>query len=222
MLSVLGPLTRDASRSMGIGADDEYCGARWRAAPFRSGRPVCRCGRAAHAARQPLRRLREGAGITPERAGYEIRASRSKISRLENGRVGLKTRDLTDLLTLYGVTDEALRSPFRALATGPARRTGGLSTATSCPTGSRRTSGSRPRRRPSAASRSSSCTGCSRPRSTRGPSPGAVARPRRRRDRPPGRPAAQAAGPAQQVQARPGSGRSWTRPCCGGRSAGRR
>jgi transcriptional regulator with XRE-family HTH domain len=62
-----------------------------------------------------LRRLREAAGITPERAGYEIRASRSKISRLENGRVGLKSRDMTDLLTLYGVTDEALRSRFLAL-----------------------------------------------------------------------------------------------------------
>ena len=62
-----------------------------------------------------LRRLREAAGITPDQAGYEIRASRSKISRLENGRVGLKSRDITDLLTLYGVTDEGLRSRFLAL-----------------------------------------------------------------------------------------------------------
>lgn len=63
-----------------------------------------------------LRRFREAAGVTPERAGFEIRASRSKISRLENGRVKLKSRDVTDLLTLYGVTDEALRSKFLALA----------------------------------------------------------------------------------------------------------
>ena len=63
-----------------------------------------------------LRRFREAAGVTPERAGYEIRASRSKISRLENGRVRLKSRDMTDLLTLYGVTDEGLRSRFLALA----------------------------------------------------------------------------------------------------------
>jgi transcriptional regulator with XRE-family HTH domain len=62
-----------------------------------------------------LRRLREAAGITPEQAGYEIRASRSKISRLENGRVKLKSRDVTDLLTLYGVTDEDTRSKFLAL-----------------------------------------------------------------------------------------------------------
>ena len=45
-----------------------------------------------------LRRLREAAGITPGQAGYEIRASRSKISRLEDGRVKLKSRDITDLL----------------------------------------------------------------------------------------------------------------------------
>ena len=62
-----------------------------------------------------LRRLREAAGITPEQAGYEIRGSRSKISRLENGRVRLKSRDVTDLLAFYGVTDEA-RSRFLELA----------------------------------------------------------------------------------------------------------
>jgi transcriptional regulator with XRE-family HTH domain len=62
-----------------------------------------------------LRRFREAAGFSPEEAGFEIRGSRSKISRLENGRVRLKNRDVTDLLTLYGVTDEALRSKFLAL-----------------------------------------------------------------------------------------------------------
>jgi len=62
-----------------------------------------------------LRRLRETAGITPDQAGFEIRASRSKISRLETGRVGLKSRDVSDLLTLYGVTDEALRTKFLSL-----------------------------------------------------------------------------------------------------------
>jgi hypothetical protein len=36
--------------------------------------------------------LRETAGVTPEQAGYEIRASRSKISRMENGRVRVKAR----------------------------------------------------------------------------------------------------------------------------------
>ena len=63
-----------------------------------------------------LRRLREAAGITPEAAGYEIRASRSKISRMEHGRVGFKQRDVADVLTLYGVTDERTRSSVLSLA----------------------------------------------------------------------------------------------------------
>jgi hypothetical protein len=63
-----------------------------------------------------LRTLREAAGITPDRAGYEIRASRSKISRLEHGRVSFKERDVYDLLTLYGVTDDAERRRMLNLA----------------------------------------------------------------------------------------------------------
>jgi transcriptional regulator with XRE-family HTH domain len=63
-----------------------------------------------------LRRLREAAGITPEQAGYEIRGSRSKISRMEHGRVGFKQRDVADLLTLYGVTDDLSRSGILSLA----------------------------------------------------------------------------------------------------------
>ncbi|MGE5288822.1 MAG: helix-turn-helix domain-containing protein [Micromonosporaceae bacterium] len=63
-----------------------------------------------------LRRLREAAGVTPDRAGYEIRASRSKISRMENGRVGFKDRDIADLLALYGVTDEQTRTTLLELA----------------------------------------------------------------------------------------------------------
>jgi hypothetical protein len=57
-----------------------------------------------------LRRFREAASVTPERAGAAIRGSRSKISRMETGRVGFKIRDITDLLTLYGVTGEQARS----------------------------------------------------------------------------------------------------------------
>jgi transcriptional regulator with XRE-family HTH domain len=62
-----------------------------------------------------LLRLRKAAGIAPEQAGYEIRASRSKISRMENGRVRCKERDVTDLLTLYGVTDATTRTALVAL-----------------------------------------------------------------------------------------------------------
>jgi transcriptional regulator with XRE-family HTH domain len=63
-----------------------------------------------------LRRLREARGITREAAGYSIRASESKISRMELGRVSFKTRDVEDLLTLYGVTDEAERTALVSLA----------------------------------------------------------------------------------------------------------
>jgi hypothetical protein len=63
-----------------------------------------------------LHRYREAAGITPDQAAYEIRASRSKISRMENGLVRFKERDVTDLLTLYGITDEQIRSRLVTLA----------------------------------------------------------------------------------------------------------
>jgi transcriptional regulator with XRE-family HTH domain len=54
-----------------------------------------------------LRRLREGAGVSRDDAGYHIRASGSKISRLELGRVSFKERDVSDLLDLYGVDASA-------------------------------------------------------------------------------------------------------------------
>jgi transcriptional regulator with XRE-family HTH domain len=63
-----------------------------------------------------LRRLREAKRITLEDAGYVIRSSGSKMSRLETGRVGFKSRDISDLLTLYGVTDEQERATLQELA----------------------------------------------------------------------------------------------------------
>ncbi|MFI7596630.1 helix-turn-helix domain-containing protein [Actinoplanes sp. NPDC049681] len=63
-----------------------------------------------------LRRLREGRGITREDAGYEIRASGSKISRMELGRVSFKERDVADLLSMYGVEDAAEREALLGLA----------------------------------------------------------------------------------------------------------
>ena len=59
-----------------------------------------------------LRRLREAAEISRAEAGYAIRGSESKISRLELGRVSFKPRDVTDLLTMYGVSDPAERNVF--------------------------------------------------------------------------------------------------------------
>ena len=63
-----------------------------------------------------LRRLREETGFTTERAAVSIRGSHSKISRMEHGRVGFKDRDVSDLLTLYGVTDQSERDSLLALA----------------------------------------------------------------------------------------------------------
>ncbi|MDQ7903532.1 helix-turn-helix transcriptional regulator [Phytohabitans sp. ZYX-F-186] len=62
-----------------------------------------------------LRRLREANGISREQAGWEIRASESKISRLELGRVGFKERDVADLLTLYNVVDGTDRAAILSL-----------------------------------------------------------------------------------------------------------
>lgn len=63
-----------------------------------------------------LQRLRLAAGISTDRAGDAIRASRSKISRMENGRVGIKARDVTDLLDLYEITGPDERDEMLALA----------------------------------------------------------------------------------------------------------
>jgi transcriptional regulator with XRE-family HTH domain len=63
-----------------------------------------------------LRRLREERGITLEDAGEVIRASGSKMSRLETGRVGFKDRDIADLLTFYEVTDDQQRGALLELA----------------------------------------------------------------------------------------------------------
>jgi hypothetical protein len=62
-----------------------------------------------------LRRLREEKGITRADAGYTIRASESKMSRLELGRVAFKERDVSDLLMYYGVTDPQQRDAVLAL-----------------------------------------------------------------------------------------------------------
>nr|WP_162907319.1 helix-turn-helix transcriptional regulator [Allorhizocola rhizosphaerae] len=63
-----------------------------------------------------LRRLREARGITREDAGWQIRASESKISRMELGRVGFKERDVADLLTYYGLAKGEERERLLVLA----------------------------------------------------------------------------------------------------------
>jgi hypothetical protein len=63
-----------------------------------------------------LRALREARGITRDEAGWAIRGSESKISRMELGRVGFKERDVTDLLKLYGVENPTEHSQMLGLA----------------------------------------------------------------------------------------------------------
>lgn len=63
-----------------------------------------------------LRRMREAAGISRADAGWQIRASESKVSRMELGRVGFKERDVNDLLKLYGLKDERERDRLMELA----------------------------------------------------------------------------------------------------------
>lgn len=63
-----------------------------------------------------LRRLRQAKRVSLEEAGNAIRASHSKISRLESGQVAFKDRDIVDLLTYYGVTDEKVREELRSRA----------------------------------------------------------------------------------------------------------
>ena len=169
-----------------------------------------------------LRRLREGKGITREDAGHPIRASESKISRMELGRVSFKERDVTDLLdALRRRRRRGARSRWWTLA-GQANSPGwwhkygdvlpdwfqvyvGLEEAASL----------------SASMRCSSCPACCRRRTT--PARSSARRSRRGAggDRPPGQPAME----RQQLLTKPdgpGCGRSWTRRRCAAPSAGRR
>jgi transcriptional regulator with XRE-family HTH domain len=63
-----------------------------------------------------LRQLRQAGHITTAEAAEVIRATPSKISRLERGRTTAKQRDVADLLSLYGVTDPAEREELLELA----------------------------------------------------------------------------------------------------------
>jgi hypothetical protein len=58
---------------------------------------------------QALSEHRRRAGLTGEEAAAHVERSGSWISRVETGRVGLRTRDLGDLLDLYGISDSRER-----------------------------------------------------------------------------------------------------------------
>ena len=63
-----------------------------------------------------LRSLRERAGMTGEEVGAAIERSGSWVSRVETGRVGLRGRDLRDLLALYRVDDADVAEELLSLA----------------------------------------------------------------------------------------------------------
>jgi transcriptional regulator with XRE-family HTH domain len=52
-----------------------------------------------------LRRLREAADLTIEQAAQEAKLSKSTLSRIENGQVGVQPRTVATLLKHYGVAD---------------------------------------------------------------------------------------------------------------------
>ncbi|WP_405898855.1 helix-turn-helix domain-containing protein [Streptomyces sp. NBC_00727] len=60
--------------------------------------------------------LRERAGKTPDMAAERIGCHRTKINRIENARLGISLGELRDLLSFYGVTDEAQVEEAVALA----------------------------------------------------------------------------------------------------------
>src|SRR5579859_1982392 len=108
-------LTRGTSRGQLLGRRETFGGHRVTARAQEGGPAggpvVLRMVLGAH-----LRRLREAKGISREDAGWRIRSSESKISRMELGRVSFKERDVADLLTYYGLEEAEERTRLLALA----------------------------------------------------------------------------------------------------------
>ncbi|MEU3452727.1 helix-turn-helix transcriptional regulator [Micromonospora sp. NPDC006766] len=63
-----------------------------------------------------LRELRLAARLTGEEVGRHVERSASWVSRVENGRVGLRSRDLNDLLDALEVTSQETRAELAQLA----------------------------------------------------------------------------------------------------------
>jgi hypothetical protein len=70
-----------------------------------------------------LKRCREAAGLTQEIVGRHFEWHAAKVTRIETARVAVTARDVKDLLTLYGVQDEAYREALMALARMSRERT---------------------------------------------------------------------------------------------------
>ncbi|MDI1465451.1 helix-turn-helix transcriptional regulator [Catellatospora sp. KI3] len=71
-----------------------------------------------------LRELRERAGMTHQQVGPVLDCSPSKLSRIENGEVGVRRGDLLALLDLYGLADALQRDELTELARESKRRGG--------------------------------------------------------------------------------------------------
>ncbi|WP_181766549.1 helix-turn-helix domain-containing protein [Streptomyces albidus (ex Kaewkla and Franco 2022)] len=63
-----------------------------------------------------FRKLREAQYISRQEAGEAIKTSDETIAQLERGRSGFHERDVTDLLSIYGVTDGTELATMHALA----------------------------------------------------------------------------------------------------------
>lgn len=63
-----------------------------------------------------LRKHRDATGMNREEVGEKLDCSGSKITRIENGDVGVRREFLSVLLDLYGVTDEDVRADLLALS----------------------------------------------------------------------------------------------------------
>jgi len=72
--------------------------------------------------RYELRRLREEAGLTHSEVAQRLEWSPSKLSRVETGQSRVNTGDVSDLLGVYGVSDEASREALIQLAREARRR----------------------------------------------------------------------------------------------------
>ncbi|MGH3328451.1 MAG: helix-turn-helix domain-containing protein [Streptomycetales bacterium] len=63
-----------------------------------------------------LRRLRDTSGLTLDEAGDKLERSPSSLSKIENGRVNIRPRDLRVILDGYGLTDEGAQEWLLNLA----------------------------------------------------------------------------------------------------------
>jgi transcriptional regulator with XRE-family HTH domain len=63
-----------------------------------------------------LRRLRLAAGKSLDDAAEVLECHKTRVSRIENAQLGVKARDVRDLLNAYGVDDAGLRARLEDLA----------------------------------------------------------------------------------------------------------